>query len=258
MALGVGIGYLLGRSHKMRLALMVAAAGAAGKLGGSPGALLQRGLSASPELAKMTDAIRGELIGAVKAAAVTATSNRIDSLSDRIKHPGKARDKEAEPQEDEEDDVRQDNATDQEPDEDTEDTEEPEAPVSRARRSRTGRGGSRQADEESGEDTDEDAADEPERPVRRTRRSATSRSASRSTDEEPDEEADEEPDEDSGEPEQPAKRARRSAASRTTSRRTKDSGSEDAGSDDSKKTPGRRAARSTSGTGRTPARRTRR
>lgn len=214
MALGVGIGYLLGRSHKMRLALMVAAAGAAGKFGGSPGALLQRGLSASPELAKMTDTIRGELVGAVKSAALSATSNRIDSLSDRIRHPHKAEDEEFEPPEDEEDEGLQDNAADQDSDEGT---------------------------------------DEPERPVRRARRSTTSRGGSRRTKEEPDE--------DTAEPARPAKPARRSAASRTTSRRTKESDSQDAESDDSKKTTPRRraaAARSTSGTGRTSARRTRR
>ncbi|WP_198680673.1 hypothetical protein, partial [Lentzea terrae] len=134
MALGVGIGYLLGRSHKMRLALMVAAAGAAGKVG-SPEALLQRGLSASPELAKMTETIRGELVGAVKAAALSATSSRIDSLSDRIRNPRKALD-DTEPPEDEEDEDLQDSATDQEPD------EESEAPVRRTRRSASGGGAS--------------------------------------------------------------------------------------------------------------------
>jgi hypothetical protein len=90
VALGVGIGYFLGRTRKMRLALAFAAAGAGGTLGKSSGALLRGGTSAlasSPEVAKLTERVRGELVNAVKAAAVTAASSRIDSLSERIQ-PG--------------------------------------------------------------------------------------------------------------------------------------------------------------------------
>lgn len=90
MAVGVGIGYLLGRTRKMRLALMLAAAGATGTVG-SPGELLRHGLkqlSATPELGKLTDVARGQLLDAAKTAAATAASNRIDSLNDRLQ--GKA------------------------------------------------------------------------------------------------------------------------------------------------------------------------
>ena len=41
-------------------------------------------LASSPEVAKLTESIRGELMNAAKAAAVTATSSRIDSLNNRL------------------------------------------------------------------------------------------------------------------------------------------------------------------------------
>jgi hypothetical protein len=90
LAMGVGIGYILGRSRKMRVALALAAAGATGKLG-SPGALLSRGksvLAGSPEVAKLTERMRGELVDAVKAATMAAATNRIDSPSNRIQAGG--------------------------------------------------------------------------------------------------------------------------------------------------------------------------
>ncbi|WP_230425067.1 hypothetical protein [Prauserella cavernicola] len=71
----------------MRLALMIAAAGATGKFGAAPRELLQQGvkrLAASPELSKITDSVRGELLDAARSAAVTAASSRIDSLNDRL------------------------------------------------------------------------------------------------------------------------------------------------------------------------------
>ncbi|WP_067839483.1 hypothetical protein [Nocardia lijiangensis] len=86
MAAGVGIGYLLGRTRKMRLALMLAGVGLSRQAGG-PQALLQRGVSAlgsSTELTKITDTVRGELMEAARAAAVTAASHQIDALNERL------------------------------------------------------------------------------------------------------------------------------------------------------------------------------
>ncbi|TVT15430.1 hypothetical protein FNH05_36960 [Amycolatopsis rhizosphaerae] len=83
LALGVGAGYLLGRTRKMRLALMIAT----GTLGGSARHLVRRGLSelgATEELGKLTDLARDELVKAMKTAAVTAASGRIDALNDRL------------------------------------------------------------------------------------------------------------------------------------------------------------------------------
>lgn len=128
VALGVGVGYLLGRTRKMRLALTLAAAGASGTLGKSPGGLLRGGASAlasSPEVAKMTERVREELVTAVKAAAVSAASGRIDSLSNRIQTGGaKAEDKEGEDKGDAPSDTDS-NADDKEPH--TEDDDKPEA-----------------------------------------------------------------------------------------------------------------------------------
>ncbi|MGY4098739.1 hypothetical protein ACW2Q0_04115 [Nocardia sp. R16R-3T] len=83
----MGIGYLLGRTRKMRFALSLAGAAMAKRNTGMPAELLERGtslLKSSPELTQLTDTVRGELLGAVRSAAVTATSNRLDALNDRL------------------------------------------------------------------------------------------------------------------------------------------------------------------------------
>lgn len=87
MAGAVGVGYVLGRTRKMKFALMLAGVGLSGR--GGPQGLLERTTSAvgsSPELAKITETVRGELLEAARAAAVTAASNRIDSLNARLQH----------------------------------------------------------------------------------------------------------------------------------------------------------------------------
>jgi hypothetical protein len=91
VAMGVGAGYLLGRTRKMRLALMIAAAGANGTFGGTPRQLLQQGvkqLSASPELADIGKTVRGELLTATRSAALAAASRRVDAWSDRLQAGG--------------------------------------------------------------------------------------------------------------------------------------------------------------------------
>ncbi|MGV9666030.1 hypothetical protein [Nocardia niigatensis] len=87
IVVGVGIGYVLGRTRKMRFALSLAGAAMARRNTGMTAELLERGtslLKSSPELAQLTDTVRGELLGAVRSAAVTATSNRLDALSARL------------------------------------------------------------------------------------------------------------------------------------------------------------------------------
>jgi hypothetical protein len=93
-ALAVGAGYLLGRTHKTKLALGLAAVAATGKFGGVSGQLIKRGTKLigstdalgklSPQLTEVTDLIRGDLVDAGKAAALSAVRGRIDNLSDRI------------------------------------------------------------------------------------------------------------------------------------------------------------------------------
>lgn len=84
LACGVAIGYLLGRTRKMRLALMVAGAtGAAG----TPRELVRRGLTrlaAVPEVGELTTMAKGQFVDAAKTAAMTAASSRIDALNQRL------------------------------------------------------------------------------------------------------------------------------------------------------------------------------
>lgn len=174
LAVGVGIGYLLGRTRKMRLALMIAAAGATGAVG-SPRQLVQRGLKqlgTSPELSKLTEATRGQLLTAAKTAAVTAASSRIDALNERLQ--GTA-----------EDESHTGGGTDD---------DEP----AKRRRKGTGRGKETAAESEqdrAGDDTaepdeeqpEEESGEEPARPRKRKASAATTRRRARadSSDDEP-------------------------------------------------------------------------
>lgn len=87
VVVAVGVGYFLGRTHKMKMALMLAGAGATGRFPGSPGQLVQRGVkmvASSPQFAEVTQSVRGDLMNAMRTAAVTAASQRIDSLNNRL------------------------------------------------------------------------------------------------------------------------------------------------------------------------------
>ena len=93
-ALAIGVGYILGRRRKMRLATMLAAGaatGAAAKLG--PTALKQGTKylgktdiagALGPQVTEIIDTVRGELLDAAKGAAAAAVTSRIDSLSDSL------------------------------------------------------------------------------------------------------------------------------------------------------------------------------
>jgi hypothetical protein len=93
-ALAIGVGYLLGRRRKMRLAMMLAlgaATGGAARLG--PAAMRQGAKylgktdiagALGPQVAEIVDTVRGELLDAAKGAAAAAVTSRIDSLSDNL------------------------------------------------------------------------------------------------------------------------------------------------------------------------------
>jgi hypothetical protein len=86
MALIAAAAYPLGRYHKLRWAFMLAAFGATGRLE-SPGQFALRGvkgLANAPELAELTDAVRDQLLDAGRAAAMSAASSSIGSLTDRL------------------------------------------------------------------------------------------------------------------------------------------------------------------------------
>lgn len=137
MALAVGAGYMLGRTHKMKLALMLAGAGASSRFpSGSLGVLGQAGklLADSPEVAKLGGAVRKELMNAAKTAAVTAASHRIDSLNSRLQSggdeaaggKGAKRRRHEEPEDDYDDEYTEDETAE-------EDEAEEEAPRARKR-----------------------------------------------------------------------------------------------------------------------------
>ncbi|TDD37637.1 hypothetical protein E1286_36965 [Nonomuraea terrae] len=87
VALAVIAGYYLGRRHKLRMALALAVGGAARKLRKEQGGLLQQGtklLGSSPEIADMTDRLKGEVLEVAKAAAVAAASKQIESITTRL------------------------------------------------------------------------------------------------------------------------------------------------------------------------------
>jgi hypothetical protein len=170
IAAAVGLGYLLGRTRKMRVALMLAGAGATGRLGKNPAMLVRQGmnvLGSSKELSTLGETVRGRLAEAGKAAAVTAVSSQVDSLSDKIEQrtrslgaptlPGRAEEagESAEPEAAEAEDTGTSRETD----------EEEAAPKRRPRRAAAG--------EESGTERPRRAAARPRTqrpPVRRTRR----------------------------------------------------------------------------------------
>lgn len=195
IALGVGIGYFLGRTRKMRWAMGLAGAAMSKRSTGLAGELLERGtstLGGTQELTKITDTVRGELLGAVRSAAVTAASNRLDALNDRLQSPVPTEDEDEDgggrgrPAATEEDTEPEPNAADETADEeadespDEEEDEEP-APRPRARRTtaaKTARSGTRTStrSSDSGESGTTASrrrragADTDKAPVRRTRR----------------------------------------------------------------------------------------
>src|SRR5690349_16853903 len=93
-ALALGVGYVLGRRRKMRMATVMAAAAATGGLGGLGGAALRRGMKMAgstevlskfaPQLGELADTVRSDLMDAGKAAATAAVTNRIESLTDSL------------------------------------------------------------------------------------------------------------------------------------------------------------------------------
>lgn len=86
VALGVTGGYLLGRTKKFRLALMLGGL-MAGRRVGSPRQLLAQGaelLRGSPEFARLSEELRGRLLDAGKQAAVAVATQQVDSLTERV------------------------------------------------------------------------------------------------------------------------------------------------------------------------------
>jgi hypothetical protein len=84
VAVAIGLGYLLGRTHKLKWALVLGTAAATGSLKGMPAQVLERGakaLQSTPELAKMADSAQ-RLLEAGRTAAMSAMSSRVESMGD--------------------------------------------------------------------------------------------------------------------------------------------------------------------------------
>jgi hypothetical protein len=94
VALALGVGYILGRRRKMRLATMLAVGAATGGIGGLGPAVLKRGVKylgssdlagdLGPQVTDIVSTIRGDLLDAGKAAAAAAVTSRMDSLTDSL------------------------------------------------------------------------------------------------------------------------------------------------------------------------------
>jgi len=86
VALGVAGGYFLGRTKKMKLALMLGGM-AAGRRAGGPGELLAQGqrlLNSSPELSALSDQVRGRLVDAGKGAVMAVAAKQVSSLTEKV------------------------------------------------------------------------------------------------------------------------------------------------------------------------------
>ncbi|MEU5782484.1 hypothetical protein [Micromonospora lupini] len=87
IGLAVGFGYLLGRRRKLRTALTLAAAVAAGRASRDPGGLLKRGgdlLHSSPQLGNL-GRLGGPLVNAGRSAATAAAGSGVDALTGRLR-----------------------------------------------------------------------------------------------------------------------------------------------------------------------------
>ncbi|MEV7330792.1 hypothetical protein [Micromonospora sp. NPDC093244] len=87
IGLAVGFGYLLGRRRKLRTALTLAAAVAAGRASKHPGGLLKRGtdaLQSSPQLGNLSR-LGGPLVNAGRAAATAAAGSGVDALTGKLR-----------------------------------------------------------------------------------------------------------------------------------------------------------------------------
>ncbi|MFW6090315.1 MAG: hypothetical protein ACODAF_00470, partial [Actinomycetota bacterium] len=87
IAAAVAAGYFLGRTKKLKLAILAGGLLAGRKLPTDPRELVQEGLQYlqnSPEVARLTEQVRGSLLDAARSAAVSTATSRIDSLSESL------------------------------------------------------------------------------------------------------------------------------------------------------------------------------
>jgi hypothetical protein len=88
VAAAIAAGYLLGRTKKLKLAITVGGLLAGKRIATDPRELVQQALGVienNPELAKLSDQVRGRLVDAGKEAAVAAASSQLNRVSDSIR-----------------------------------------------------------------------------------------------------------------------------------------------------------------------------
>lgn len=129
VATAVAAGYLLGRTKKLRLAITVGSMLAGGRLAGDlqPRALLE-GLADNPEVKRLGDQLRGQVLRAAKSAAVNVATSRLEALNGSLQNRGSEDEPEGEQGEEAEDeyDDQADEPEDQadEPEDQADDSED--------------------------------------------------------------------------------------------------------------------------------------
>lgn len=79
--LAIGVGYVLGRQHKLRMALMLGAAAAGGRLAATHGQAQQGG---DDQSSGHSPGLVGKLAGAGKTAAIGAFTRSADRIGDAL------------------------------------------------------------------------------------------------------------------------------------------------------------------------------
>ena len=88
VALAAAAGYVLGRRRKFKLAITVGSMLAGQRIATNPRGLLRQGselVESNPELAKISDQVRSQLLTAVRAAAVATVSKQMEDLGSAMR-----------------------------------------------------------------------------------------------------------------------------------------------------------------------------
>src|ERR1700716_2113466 len=89
VAAAIASGYLLGRTKKLKLAITVGGLLAGKRIATDPRGIAQQLttlVEQNPELAKLSDQVRGKLVAARREPAVPPASNRLNRVSDSIRN----------------------------------------------------------------------------------------------------------------------------------------------------------------------------
>lgn len=88
VAAATALGYVLGRSKKLKLAIAVGGALAGKRLAGDTRGLLQRasdGIDANERLSGLSSEARKQLVEAGRSAAMSVATHRVDAISDALR-----------------------------------------------------------------------------------------------------------------------------------------------------------------------------